>query len=380
MGVINLDHSGAGDGVTITAVAGAFKVNGAAPAGLGPTGTVSGGGIIDVSSGSVFGLTPTDNVNVSFSNVPSGSAGTVVLAYTSANVTEKYVVDPSTVISEGGTFPSNAGNFRWANNGSLIVIASNFNGYVYASEVSTPYDPLTMSATFAYYNTGLTPAEDVWISDDGLTMIVSGNTTSTTRYRKYALGTAFDISTASYQNGGSLGYGSGSFDFSPDGNYIFTINSMRVAIHSLPSPFQVNGGSTYIAYRVIDTSSRVKCVRANATGTKVVCPYGNTFAYAEVFSFSSFGSKVDVPWDYYGQYVAWGDSGSVLTTLYSQNWRTYSAEGASSQATLAFSSAIKWAGGSAPTSPAVGATDVYSFSTPDSGTTWYGQVIGQTFA
>jgi hypothetical protein len=40
--------------------------------------------------------------------------------------------------------------------------------------------------------------------------------------------------------------------------------------------------------------------------------------------------------------------------------------------TLTWPASVKWAGGSAPDSPASGETDVYTFFTYDSGTTWYG--------
>ena len=52
----------------------------------------------------------------------------------------------------------------------------------------------------------------------------------------------------------------------------------------------------------------------------------------------------------------------------------------SATVTITWPSSVKWAGGTAPTAPASGETDVYSFFTTDGGTTYYGFQAGDALA
>lgn len=48
--------------------------------------------------------------------------------------------------------------------------------------------------------------------------------------------------------------------------------------------------------------------------------------------------------------------------------------------TLTWPASVDWAGGNAPSAPASGETDVYTFITNDGGTTWYGFLAGDAMA
>jgi hypothetical protein len=48
--------------------------------------------------------------------------------------------------------------------------------------------------------------------------------------------------------------------------------------------------------------------------------------------------------------------------------------------TITWPTSVDWAGGTAPTSPASGATNIYAFFTHDGGTTWYGFLSGAAMA
>lgn len=48
--------------------------------------------------------------------------------------------------------------------------------------------------------------------------------------------------------------------------------------------------------------------------------------------------------------------------------------------TLTFPASVDWAGGTAPSAPASGATNIYTFFTRDGGTTWYGFLAGEGMA
>jgi hypothetical protein len=58
----------------------------------------------------------------------------------------------------------------------------------------------------------------------------------------------------------------------------------------------------------------------------------------------------------------------------------YSTTGSSALATITYPSSVKWAGGTAPSAPASGETDVYSFFTTDGGTNYYGFQAGDALA
>jgi hypothetical protein len=67
--------------------------------------------------------------------------------------------------------------------------------------------------------------------------------------------------------------------------------------------------------------------------------------------------------------------GSNSDTIYQ-----YSTTGSSALATFTWPSSVKWAGGTAPSAPAVGKKDVYNFFTLDGGTTYYGFQAGDAMA
>jgi hypothetical protein len=48
--------------------------------------------------------------------------------------------------------------------------------------------------------------------------------------------------------------------------------------------------------------------------------------------------------------------------------------------TITWPTSVDWAGGSAPTAPASGETDLLAFATYDGGTTWYGFLAGDAMA
>ena len=48
--------------------------------------------------------------------------------------------------------------------------------------------------------------------------------------------------------------------------------------------------------------------------------------------------------------------------------------------TVAWGASVKWAGGTPPTlTSTAGQVDVFTFFSPDGGTTWYGSIVGQNF-
>jgi sugar lactone lactonase YvrE len=79
--------------------------------------------------------------------------------------------------------------------------------------------------------------------------------------------------------------------------------------------------------------------------------------------------------------VFFGDSGAKMYVLDSLTDTIYQySTGSSALATITYPASVIWSGGTTPTAPANGETDVYTFYTDDGGTTYYGFQVGDALA
>ena len=204
---------------------------------------------------------------------------------------------------------------------------------------------------------------------------------------QYTLSTAWDVSTASYasisynfSNVSGVPVGNGqSWTFGDNGTKIYVYDEDDQDIHqwNLSTAWNISTAS-YTSY-VLDTSAagQLKFFDFNADGTKL-------FGITNASQFKYF--SLSTPWristgtvstDTYtvteGAGVERGFSlGDSGTKAYYFDYNTdtvyqYSIVG---PATITYDAAITWPGGTAPTSPAIGETDVITFTTRDGGTTY----------
>jgi len=173
--------------------------------------------------------------------------------------------------------------------GSIMYVADDNTDTIFQYTLSSPYD--ITSATYANKSfsvaTQETSLSDLAFNNDGTKAYVVGAGSDTVW--EYALGTAYDISTASV----SSSYSVSGFDTQPkavtfnnDGTRMFVcgLGSGRVAQYSLSTAFSVSSAS-YTAQSSIATNSAG--IRFNADGTKLYSSIDYSTDQLQEYSLSS---------------------------------------------------------------------------------------------
>ena len=264
--------------------------------------------------------------------------------------------------------------------GTKFYIAGNNTSSVYQYTLSTAWDMSTASydsISFSVSTQGIYSREVIF-NDDGTLMYVYSSNNET--IFQYTLSTAWDISTASYA---SKSYAFGNTPESdPEG----------MAFNDTGTKFYMvgTGGDTVYQY-TLSTAWDISTLSYDSVSFSVAgqdtTPYGVLFGNSGKKMYVT-GSLTDTIYQYStAQNTATLDlsTGSVFeitpTSDITVSLSNPAASGTVSGATLLLSAsgtaytitydtAIQWAGGTAPTSPAIGETDVVTFSTRDGGTTY----------
>jgi DNA-binding beta-propeller fold protein YncE len=216
--------------------------------------------------------------------------------------------------------------------GTKMYIVDGVNLSVYQYSLSTAFDLSTASydsVSFSVASQENSPF-DLAFNNAGTKMYVTGQITDSVY--QYSLSTAFDLSTASYD---SVSFSVASqalipysIAFNPTGSKMFILdnNTKNVFQYSLSTAFNLSTAS-------YDTVS--------FTITQMTNPVGMVF--------NTNGTKM---------YVV----GTSNDTIYQYS--------TASPATITYDPDLQWPSGTAPTSPAIGETDVITFNTTDGGTTY----------
>ena len=347
---------------------------------------------LDLSTGSVFELTPTSDIQVTLSN-PAAS-GTVSGATLLLDQAGYGSYDIANAVYTGKSFNlSSYDNGQYSNiffkpDGTKLYYLGDNGNDVEQFSLSTAWDISTAtpdSKTVAV--SGQTSAgSDLFFSDDGTKMYILDFANFARGYQ-YTLSTAWDVSTASYasisynfSNGSGIPVGNGqSWTFGDSGTKIYIYDDDDHDIHqwNLSTAWNISTAS-YTGY-VLDTTAagQFKFFDFNSDGTKL-------FGITNASEFKYF--TLSTPWvistgtvstDTYtvteGAGVergfSLGDSGTKAY-YFDYNTDTVYQYSIVAAATITYDTNIQWAGGTAPTSPAIGDTDVLTFSTRDGGTTY----------
>ena len=218
----------------------------------------------------------------------------------------------------------------FTSDGLTMITVGSSNERVYRYTLSTAWDVSTASYASDFYlvSSQSTSQRGVFLKSDGTKFYI--NDDGGNAVEEYTMSTAYDVSTASHTNTFSLGtdtwYG---LSFKPDGTSFF--------IHK-------NGGIEFREYSMTtawDTST------ASLANTFVVAASG-------AYQFHSFAT----------------DGNSFI--IYNATATQYEKYSTAANATLTWPSSIEWAGGVAPAAPANGETDVFTFTTDDTGTSYTG--------
>lgn len=342
---------------------------------------------LDLSTGSVFEITPTSDIQIGLSNpAASGtvSAATLLLdgaagsTYDIANASHYGNMSISSQLSspEGMEISSD---------GTKIYVVGRTNDKVYEYVLSTPWDVTTGSYNSVEFSvlSQTTYPTDIAFKSDGTKMYIC--TSAEDKVFQYSLSTAWDLSTASYD---SVSFDTSNEEnnvqalaFSNDGTKMYTagLEFDNVVEYDLSTAWNVSTAS----YNSVTLSTSTQTTTPdglffNADGTSLyvissaldqVLQYDMTTAFdLSTASYTTASSSLNAHaatgkggrFDNSGTRMYIVDSGADNVT----QWTVGSA------ATITYDTSLQWGGGTAPDSPAIGETDVLTFATRDGGTTY----------
>ena len=344
---------------------------------------------LDLSTGSVFEITPTSDIQVGLSNpAASGTVSQATLlldqagygGYDLSNASYDSVsfsVTIQDVAPRGLFFKSDGLTFFMVGNGTDRV-----NEYT----LTKAWDITTASFTaniFSVANQESFP-RGLFFKTDGTKMYIVGGGSGDAIYQ-YTLSTAWDITTASYD---SINLSVASQDtvatdirFKPDGTVMYISGTSSDSIHqyTLSTAWDLSTASyASKALSIASQDTQPESFYFNESGSKVFVLgiiNDNVYQYALSTAWDvSTGSYDSVSFGVSSQEGAgdslwFGNNGSKMFVLGSGTDTVYQYSTAT-PATITYDSALQWSGGTAPTSPAIGETDVITFSTTDGGTSY----------
>ena len=365
-----------------------FLVNG--PVSVGKDTKVTIGSItssdIDLSTGNYFADTLAANTTYTLSNAGAVQAFQLEVTGGAASI---YTVS-------GASYDSKAFSVT-AQGGSPLGIAFKPDGtkmYVTQGGTTRTVSEYALSTAWvintASYTTnktlGYSDLSGIFFKPDGTTMYVL--TYANDSVAQISLSTAWDVSTAGVT--GTLKSVSAQetfpvgIAFKPDGTKMYVCGTSSNSVHeyNLSTAWSVSSASFNQSYSVSSEGQSVQGVAFSTDGTKMfvsanlpdsVFEYDlntawdiSTASYSSItFSFSS--------QDTIARTIAFKPDGTKLYLIGDANNTVFQYSSGGTEAyTITWPSSIEWAGGVAPAAPANGETDVFTFVTDDSGTTYTG--------
>jgi len=239
-----------------------------------------------------------------------------------------------------------------------------------------------------------TKAHEVFFKPDGTKMFVLGQNNN--KVFEYDLSTAWDSSTASYNNVSfdittqeTLAHG---LCFNPAGTKMFTCGNDGPAIYQydLSTAWDVSSASFTQSFSVTSQDTKPTGIFFTSDGTRMIISGNsgdNIYQYSLTSGFDiSTASYDNVFISISGQMT--GPQGLFFksdgTKMYALGFnnrklRQYTT-GSTSTATFSYPSSVEWPSGTAPDGPAIGETDVLVFLTDDGGTSYQGFQAGDAMS
>ena len=351
---------------------------------------------LDQSTGSVFEITPTSDIKIGLSN-PAAS-GTVSAA--TLLLDGSATIDFSTATYNSVSFSTSAQNagmlgLAFSTDGtSMYTSGTSGTEAVYQYTLTTAWDLSTASYASKSFDvsTQVTTAYDVDFSGDGTSMYVMDNGTDT--LYQYTLSTAFDVSTASYASKSfdvsSQDNNPTGFTFNNDGTklYVSGVGSNNTFQYDLSTAYDIStasynnvflftGASGVDAFQshrsLVFAQGGTKLFTLGTSGTDYINQFNLTTPY-DISTGSYSGIQFDIDAVATGGKAGFAFAPDNVGKFYIVTGGTTDTineiDMTSSTATITYDSTIEFAGGTAPTSPAIGDTDILTFSTRDGGTTY----------
>jgi sugar lactone lactonase YvrE len=323
---------------------------------------------LDQSTGSVFEITPTSDIQIGLSNpAASGTVSAATLLLDGAGT-----VAGQETVSSGVEFKTD---------GTKMYVVGSTGDDVNEYSLSTAWDISTASYTtnFSVSAQHTTP-QDIAFKTDGTEMYIVGS--SADIVSQYTLTTAWDVSTASYvrqfSTSGQETIPQG-LTFKPDGTMMFVSGLGADAVHAynLSTAWDISSASLSRTESVSAQTTSPASVLFDTSGLKMFV-LGRTENTVYEYNFT-------VAWNL--STISYSGTSFVLSDLTNPSGFSFKTGGTemyvvdydfdavyqystATPATITYDSTIEFAGGTAPTSPAIGDTDILTFSTRDGGTTY----------
>lgn len=177
--------------------------------------------------------------------------------------------------------------FVFNNDGTVGYLVGDTNNTIYQYTFSTPWDISTgtyASKSFSVGGQALLP-QAICFKTDGTTFYITEDASSTANaIHQYTLGTAWDISTATYASKTvTTAYQTYSYEYSPfgldissDGTKIYFVgqnngvgSQSRVFVYDLTTPWDISTANTYLSPTVTAQSTTLSGIYFKPDGTKV---------------------------------------------------------------------------------------------------------------
>jgi len=276
--------------------------------------------------------------------------------------------------------------------GTKMYIAGNGNDRLYQYSLSTAFDLSTASYDSVIFDVSSQEGSPSGIifNSDGTKFYVSGWANGGNIYQ-YSLSTAYTLSTASYDNV-SLSVGAQDsvplgMTFNNNGTKMFMVGNTgdRVYQYSLSTAFDLSTASyDSVDFSVLSQEANPREVVFNSTGTKMytIGTQNNTvyqYSLSTAFDIST-ASYDSVDFSVVSQETS--PSGMAFNTdgtkMYVVGYGNDSVHQYSigSAYTITWDEDIEWSGGTAPDSPAANEKNLYTITTNDGGTTYFGVLSG----
>ena len=354
---------------------------------------------LDLSTGSVFEITPTSDIQINLSNpAASGtvSQATLLLDGAAATGYDFSVASYDNKSLDTGSQQTNPLAIQISEDGTKFYVAGSTGDEMHQYTLTTPYDITTATyenVSFDHSSENGT-IQGIRFANDptdtttyGKRMYLLGTATSKV-VSQYTLSTAWDISTATFDSptfsiATQVTGTARSLSFSADGSSFFVLDESDDVLYQydMTTPWDLSTAS--YASKSLDVTAEESIPQGhsfNADGTElfVIGESGgdvNKYTLTTGFDIStaSFDSVVFTPGSEFTQanvrdaIFNKGGTKFYLVENVSDFVLQYSTAAA---ATITYDSTIEFAGGTAPTSPAIGETDVLTFTTRDGGTSY----------
>ena len=345
---------------------------------------------LDLSTGSVFEITPTSDIQIGLSNpAASGtvSAATLLLDG-AANVTPYDLANAAydSISLNVGTQGLNPYGLTFGDSGTKMYSLSFANDTVFQYTLSTAWDLSTASYAFKSFSVTSTSPEPqaLRFSSDGTKFYVTDNNAQ--EVNQYNCSTAWDVSTASHAtvfSTSSQGSEPAGLDFKTDGTkmYVaFASGTNSIAEYNLSTAWDLSTASYSQNSTTINTTPSTSGIMFKNDGTVL---YTTSRFTTDAINEYSLSTAWDISTLSYVQNFLVGTEDGDPTDLYIKPDGTkmymvgYSTDyvyqyslASSVGYTITYDTSLQWGGGTAPDSPAANETDVLTFTTRDGGTTY----------